>query len=56
MSKMSELQIAIMEMLEDGYLYTEIAQKLEIPIDWVEDVVDDWYETEGYYYYADEVK
>lgn len=41
MSKMSELHIEIQELLEDGFVPSEVAEKLEVPIDWVEAVMED---------------
>ena len=43
MSKMSNLEITIIEMLEEGYTCTDIAQALEIPRIWVEDLMQDYY-------------
>ena len=36
MSKMADLEIEIMEMLEDGMTDKDISSILRIPIDWVE--------------------
>lgn len=44
MSKMSELEITIIELLGQGYACTDIAQELEVPLIWVEDLMNDWYE------------
>ena len=38
MSRMSDLALTVEEILEDGYSEITIADKLEIPIEWVENV------------------
>ena len=43
MSKMADLQIEILELLEQGKFPYEVAQELGIPEDWVDEVVFDMY-------------
>lgn len=44
MSKMSELEITIIEMLERGHACVDIAKELDIPLIWVENLMNDWFE------------
>lgn len=56
MSKMSDLSIEVQELLADGIGHAEIAAKLNIPIEWVEEEAnyqaflesDHWAMPEGY--------
>lgn len=57
MSKMSDLSIEVQELLADGIGHAEIAAKLNIPIEWVEEEAryqaafdDNWAMPEGYVY------
>lgn len=43
MSKMSDLEITVIEMLEDGHVCTDIAKTLNIPLIWVEDLMQERY-------------
>ena len=43
MSKRSDLEITIIEMLEDGHVCADIAKTLNIPLIWVEDLMQDYY-------------
>lgn len=43
MSKMSDMYIQIQELLEQGNFPYEVAEKLGIPEDWVDEVVFDQY-------------
>lgn len=40
MSKMSDLWIEIQELLEDGADPLFIAEKLQVPVDWIESVAE----------------
>ena len=49
MSKMSNLHIEIIEMLEAGFVCTDIAKELDVPLIWVEDIMQDvYYDSEEY--------
>ena len=50
MSKMSDLYITIIEMLEEGYVATEVAEKLNVPLIWVNDIMEDYYYDHEEYY------
>jgi len=41
---MNELEITIIEMLEKGHACVDIAQELDIPLVWVENVLNAWAE------------
>lgn len=41
MSKMSELCLDIEDLLIDGYSHEAIAEKLNVPVDWVQGVESD---------------
>ena len=50
MSKMSNLHIEVIEMLEAGFVCTDIAKELDVPLIWVEDIMQDvYYDSEEYY-------
>lgn len=49
MSKMSELEIKVIEMLEDGYTCSDVAEQLNIPRIWVEDLMNDYWGDEEYF-------
>lgn len=39
---MSDLILEIQEMLEDGYKVNDIVNILQVPVEWVEDVMRDY--------------
>lgn len=46
MSKMAELVMDIEDMVEQGYSALSIAAKLNIPLNWAQEVVEDRYQLE----------
>ena len=44
MSKMSNLMLEIQEMIADGYSPIEIAEKLRVPLQWVDDTIETIYD------------
>lgn len=51
MSKLAEILTEVQDLLEDGYAVNEVAEKLNIPVDWV---IDTEHELMGMHQYGDE--
>lgn len=54
MSKMSELNIQVQEMLREGWTPSAIANALHIPLDWIMVVEDDYDSIEADNFFAEQ--
>lgn len=54
MSRMSELNIQVQEMLREGWTPSAIANVLQIPLDWIMVVEDDYFPIEADDFFAEQ--